>query len=1451
LRLRGLTRPQKLGATKVFYNQCQLFEHMKMHGITLVDLGYLMLMPIPAGMSNSDWTPELEIACEALMEYTFILRMHIMDWLKLYKLEDKWWKTINDRNGDNIIGKVINGYKGREIFKRVEKSTANQFMDFDPFDTDISKSSDEFDDDNLRSKDANSDSVNVSDKSMIEGEDNPCMSNDITFVDCGSTPHYFEPETVESELLIEPKLSAELELKLESKSSHAISKKRLTYTKKLQNIATRRPSNQVNTSNKKIISSCKNLNLLETDVIHENSILIKGSNKKLVKPSFTDNVQQQSLLKKTENSIDESIEANEILDSPIKIDIPFSSKKHVLSKFNLDHKRNLQTVITDNSSDKLKVNKTVLAVQNPNNISRINEPSYVSNNKLILIGQNSHDIAHSKNIEKKSTKALLDNSSTGNDALSQITYNSISPRKKGISGKIMLRNGRKYLIKSAKNITNRSENSSNVSVLCNSFNISIPIDSDKSEIVDMEQTTSRHNSISSLTSSFEVVSNSDSDSVTKTDSTKPTLRKIILNSNNWQYLISPTIPKKNLETISLVEQENGDLYMDIKTVDHNIKSFSRNVCDTIFKLRQEMITEFQHLSSSELKKRMDHLQQVSEEIKKVLDFVPSNILDEKLRAINILQHILDKNFQKCNQSAKDDKEDKDDNDVTLNGWETDLSMKASHKCPICNKLTKSKSYIVGFSKLSKDEDLYCSCYKYVCHECLSCQGNMAQFIAHQNFHKKRKPYVCPDCRLKFTTDKYLEAHMWSVCFHTLKKRVFACKICEIDGLRDMESVIRHFVIMHNDTKVACVECLKVFSSYGEYKKHYTQAHSSVAKENSIRLVICKLSGIIMRYENYMSYLEDFQGIRKLIWFKCPFCPLIIVEHKHITSVFNTHLRDIHLHCLPLLISQEALNLIFRTKYANIFAKVNEAATRIPKIVNTETITSETFERAPPDSHDTWPVKSESIDLNTQATEKINKKIELSPKILDIRSITDLKRSESKKISVRTKEQSSFQTEVSKTENRNSLREQAKKTTKSDNDKSDIKEEARAANDEGNDESTTLCIPKSESCPRREINEVQVNSASESNENTSDCVSIPKANTDGRIKVVDIRKICKPDVEPFVITELCRTQMTNEKESLPTSIPKPPPLAKIPQYLLKSKKIKGDGSSNVVKSSVKNSVKKRFAIHGPSGEEDINYLCHLCGEQIDTSWPVVRTHFREKHSDEYELAIITLRLQRISPDFINGGYKPNKKRKSDALYVSKKKRRWTPKKYVDLSAPMGLCVEQETAEDGEGNFKCKRCNQRCTDMSDLRKHIAANHRLKGRYLICLECGENFVVAPSLQMHLKAFHGIEDPIIYMSQNPSYAPDNDGDSEAEGRTTVANQCHVCKAVFEDKAAVDKHLRVHGMAFLNRKRIEARNAQKTPEKNADTDKDKQIFLKDDPKESVKRSEKPAETILEKLNVS
>lgn len=335
-----------------------------------------------------------------------------------------------------------------------------------------------------------------------------------------------------------------------------------------------------------------------------------------------------------------------------------------------------------------------------------------------------------------------------------------------------------------------------------------------------------------------------------------------------------------------------------------------------------------------------------------------------------------------------------------------------------------------------------------------------------------------------------------------------------------------------------------------------------------------------------------------------------------------------------------------------------------------------------------------------------------------------------------------------------------------------------------------------------------------------------------------------EIEPnnLVPSSLASVRNVTNRE-IPTdpllcNIPKPPPLARMPQRLLEASQLEVEVEENEpleITASPSRSVAKlkqrqkrpwRMALNGPvHTSELISYKCHLCGELLNTSWSVLRRHFNSRHSDDYKLSIVTPRLLQMSSDFIAEGYKEvlgSKKRKSDPIFpCSKRRKRWNPRKHIDNhSLGPGICVQQESVQDGEGHFVCKKCDQQCDDISSLRQHIGMNHRIKDHYLVCLECGENFVVEPSLQMHLKAFHRIQDPCTYMAQNTGYARKLPEIGESESSTGIANQCHVCMAVFEDKLAVDKHLRVHGMAFLNRKRIEAQNAARNPEKRAKMEK-------------------------------
>lgn len=1434
-------------------------------------------MPIPIDMSNGDWSSEFEILCEALMERAFLLRIHIIDWLKMYDLQENWWKLINGRSNDNLIKKIVDSYQGRQLFETHDRSTNElQFMNYDSSDVmhSISKNSLDIDDSSM-DKNTNSYSADInSDKNILENEDNPCTS-DITFIDCGPTSQYFEPEIPMNYTQTEQ------------------------VTQEIDNCRT----NTAKMNNKIKNEAFKDHNLHETDMIHENAVTIKAgdndSNKNLViKQSLKDYVQQyttvQPFVKKTAENNPSKTGVGKISNNPVKISIPLSVKKNAITKTNLDHsEQNLQT-------PRANSNSKVLTIQDSKNIVSIISqlPSHlISNKKIVVIGQDSRNIiAHSENdlTSKKdssdSSISAVDNRDTDSSTSTQKVCDS-NTKKQEVTGKIIIKNGKKYLIKRTKNITKEPRSSSNLSIVRNATKTTKqPIseqDTSKSKLtstnfneienIGMEQTASLHNNDSLLTPSpspSELSSSSSCELHVKKTSIMPKLHKVP------PHLISisalhPT-QKYILETISLIKEDNGDLYMDIKVVDRITKESFRDVCDVIIKYRREMFDEFYQMNRWELKERIDHLQNISKEMKQVLNFMSLTVFKEKLRSLNTLKSILEECFNKYNQNIQEKKS----NDVILNDWEKKIN--PIHKCQSCNRFMKPKSYIVGFSKLSKNDNAYCSCYKQVCHVCLSYQGTMSRFVAHQNFHKMSKPYICPDCNSKFDSATSLEVHTWTACFHTSRNIIFTCKICEIDGFRDLESITRHFVIMHSKTKVGCEDCFRVFFSYNEYVQHCRKTHPSKVEQNPVRLVICKLSNVILRCEKYMSYLEKYPGIRKLVWFKCPFCHLITTDNKHVTTLLNTHIRNNHKEPLSKILSKEAFTEIFGAEYLKTKKGVYEMPSRmpsfsvdsmVPRIVNTRTISSEIFEHGSQDTDYTWSKDiNEVIDENPETIKKIDdkNKRDLLPKIINVRSIDDMKPSKSKEAIMK------FSTETKKKSNSPSLQfiietEDGKadpltheEAMELDNNKSNSNEETAKKPDEDNNELTmnALCVSESEKLSSADAVDVPVNSPIVSSKKVLNFTS--KRSVDGCIKIVDFRKICKPNIEQFVTAEMCNTQIKNENASYTKSMPKPPPLARIPQHLLES--VKDNESENQPVSSSKmykskkplarrvtDKSKMRIALGTDmQKEESIDYLCHLCNERINTSHFVIQAHFREKHSDEYRVAMITPQLSRMSSDFINGGYKQfinNKKRKSDnALVTTKRKRRWTAKKHVeikDANTPAGLCVEQETAEDGEGNFICKKCGQRCTDIADLREHIAANHRLKGRYLICLECGENFVVAPSLQMHLKAFHGIEDSINYMNQNPSYAP-GDGDLQTEERTTVANQCYVCMAVFEDKAAVDKHLRVHGMAFLNRKRIEARNAL---EKKTSTE-NKPNIIKNDSKEAAKQ-DKPAETILEKINVS
>ncbi|XP_014609921.1 PREDICTED: uncharacterized protein LOC106789867 [Polistes canadensis] len=1552
MKKRGIHKHQKMGTIRVFYNQCQFFAHLKLHNISLVNICDIMLMPFPN--VEGDWTSKMEFACEALLEYCFMIRVHIMDWLRANKINRNWWKLVENNidDDDNPITKIIKTYNGRNLFHLdVAKVDAELVplnslfkLNFKSSTSGLSKVGSE-----KNEKDSNK---NISDMSIIatansvssqntlEDEDNPCTPTDITFVNCGPTYKCYTYDSLIDYSSHKNKMMNSNYVQYMNKNTQSTITKKQSKQKRLKketvnyitsvSSSPNRSSNFISAKDSSNQNLEKDFSYMQKDLDHKCSNSGKLSSITITTQNSTDNL--------IKNAISKNANLLPNLSHEGIMNQEYEKQKH------LSTIKNDSNLLTFQGTDSVKMNALITQI-----------PSHLSNNKIVFVGQDMDRVNktvnhvtldakfHEKDIKSVSTKLiplhirnsaiLEDNKSSGNlQKIADESNKTKSPHQISLEGTIVYRNGRRYILTHTSNdvyqlSTSTSPDSSNnlqvVQHNTNNQNGATKLSLFENTYLNLPET---NVSLPTPSPSSSELSNSSSCEIQKKQNSAVCVQK---ESEISRHYLKPKFKQSILdlmnndgfcEALSFRRAENAEIYLNIKKSKSSAKQLNVVTTVTIPNCRQDMLNEFRQLNYPELMERIRHLQNVRKEILSVMNFAEDKAIEDTLKSIRNLQTALEDALESCKNESEDMKDLWNDEEILSNDWESKCQYVNNFRCSTCSKVMKPKTYIPGFSKPAENDIVYCSCYKHFCQECRSYQGNVTRFLTHQNFHEEEKPYACPDCFRRFPSFRSLEGHTWSFCFHMLKKRVFCCKICQIVGFQDTESIARHFAVMHSSKKIACETCNMVLDTYNEYKRHRDKMHSTMIKSEPIRLMICKLGQCINRCEKYMMHLEKHYGVRKIIWLKCPFCPYYNLESKQFLMQFKIHFQIVHLYRLLEIIKPEILKDILPSSLYECLFKENESLscerfrklrncnenvcsdTMVPKIINTQTIASEDFEQVLDNNEgsgsiqstikndmedDVWPIISNKMsnfnisDAKLENTDcsivylNTDKKDNL-PKILDVRSMANVLSKDQKcssdidnmgKISVESKEiQSNDKTQKPKS----IVNDQSKETCNSA--KENIKSDAKcitnhsiiSENKEVNGVDNVVIKLNESSLKTSEILipiDSKLNVLEKINSTLSALIE-----TSNEIKISDdVNSMSVIESEP-ITTLSTSNDPDNEMNEDINIIPKPPPLIRIPQYFLESRNQQEDKikkSSRTISHTSgnrKTNVKRpwRIALNGPTNSKDVyqDYVCHLCGELINTAWPIISIHFNTRHLEECKLSVVTPRLLRITPEFINGGYKElfsNKKRKSEGtIPISKKKRRWSAKKHTDSnnSFGLGLYVEQESIEDEEGNFICRKCNQRCANMSDLREHIASNHRIKGRYLVCLECGENFVVAPSLQMHLKAFHGIEDPISYMNQNSSYAPDNIDDLDNETKAMIANQCSVCMAVFEDKASVDKHLRVHGMAFLNRKRIEAQNALKSPEKNVKINDEKKSFQKENTKEPIKR-DNPSNTILEKINAT
>lgn len=197
-----------------------------------------------------------------------------------------------------------------------------------------------------------------------------------------------------------------------------------------------------------------------------------------------------------------------------------------------------------------------------------------------------------------------------------------------------------------------------------------------------------------------------------------------------------------------------------------------------------------------------------------------------------------------------------------------------------------------------------------------------------------------------------------------------------------------------------------------------------------------------------------------------------------------------------------------------------------------------------------------------------------------------------------------------------------------------------------------------------------------------------------------------------------------------------------------------------------------------------FMCILCNQTISASEKILHTK-RCKYARTY------VRIQRMD---ITKYLVPQLKRK-------RKKTLNLPAKRLEIDTQLAEPVKFS------GIYACKTCNYKNVIRDEFHEHIRTHRDISTAYQ-CMECGECFVVKPSLVKHLKHFHNINDSEQYFEQNQCFDKEAVKELEEAMKLTPGevkgplkeNQCRVCREEFENSTELNKHFRIHGMAFLMR---------------------------------------------------
>lgn len=215
------------------------------------------------------------------------------------------------------------------------------------------------------------------------------------------------------------------------------------------------------------------------------------------------------------------------------------------------------------------------------------------------------------------------------------------------------------------------------------------------------------------------------------------------------------------------------------------------------------------------------------------------------------------------------------------------------------------------------------------------------------------------------------------------------------------------------------------------------------------------------------------------------------------------------------------------------------------------------------------------------------------------------------------------------------------------------------------------------------------------------------------------------------------------------------------------------------------------------KDNTQIICQWCKQNV-YGWDSIKKHYATHHPTHRCLEL-SLRIQKLNDKTVQKYLdKQNIKLNDKKASKSNMKDVESGNKKDKIDNEYSIVSVNESSKE---KYKCSKCAEDFADKELLETHLII-HRDPCIAYQCMECGQCFVVKPTFSKHLLLEHGItdvEDYIINKKQcyNESALSVYQHDS-VDNEQLKENQCKICREQFDHPSELEKHFRVHGMAFL-----------------------------------------------------